>query len=68
VDLSLLVAIGVAAVAYLGLVVVFPEPRYVFGPEGPRGVPASDAPLPPVVDDHKASAHRASRRTTVLED
>jgi purine-cytosine permease-like protein len=68
VDLSLLVAIGVAAVAYLALIVVFPEPRYVFGPDGPRGVPASDAPLPAVVDDHKASVHRAGRRTSVLED
>jgi purine-cytosine permease-like protein len=68
VDLSLLVAIGTAAIVYLVLIIAFPEPRYVFGPEGPRGVPASDAPLPEVVDDHRASEHRAKRRTTVLED
>src|SRR4051812_35427368 len=68
VDLSLLVAIGVAAVAYVGLIIAFPEPRYVFGPDGPRGVPASDAPLPEVVDDHKASVHRASKRTTSVGD
>jgi hypothetical protein len=68
VDLSLLVAIGVAAVAYVALIVIFPEPRYVFGPEGPRGVPAGDAPMPAVVDDHKASVHRANRRTTPAED
>jgi purine-cytosine permease-like protein len=65
VDLSLLVAIGVAAVAYVALIVAFPEPRYVFGPDGPRGVPSSDAPMPRVVDDHRASTHRARRRTTV---
>jgi purine-cytosine permease-like protein len=65
VDLSLVVAIGVAAVAYLLLIVVFPEPRYVFGPEGPRGVPSTDAPMPEVVDDHRASAHRSRRRVSV---
>lgn len=64
VDLSLLVAIGVAAVAYVALIVAFPEPRYVFGPEGPRGVPSADVPVPEVVDDHRASVHRARRRTS----
>jgi purine-cytosine permease-like protein len=63
VDLSLVVAIGVAAVAYVALLYVFPEPRYVFGPDGPRGVPASEGPMPEVTDDHRASEHRARKRT-----
>jgi purine-cytosine permease-like protein len=62
VDLSLVVSIGLAAVIYLALLFAFPEPRYVFGPAGPRLVPASDAPLPPVVDDPRASTHRVGRR------
>lgn len=36
VDLSLLVAIGSAAVLYVGALILFPEPDYVFGPKGPR--------------------------------
>ena len=63
IDLSLLVSIGLAAVIYLGMLFAFPEPRYVFGPEGPRGVPASDGEAPAVVDDPRASVHRAGRRT-----
>jgi purine-cytosine permease-like protein len=62
VDLSLVVSIGLAAVIYLVLLFAVPEPRYVFGPAGPRLVPASDAPLPPVVDDPRASTHRVGRR------
>ncbi|MGQ7295985.1 purine-cytosine permease family protein [Quadrisphaera sp. KR29] len=62
VDLSLLVSIGLAAVIYVALLFAFPEPRYVFGPDGPRLVPAADLPLPPVVDDPRASAHRTGRR------
>ncbi len=58
VDLSLVVALGMAAVSYLVLLFVFPEPGFVFGPQGPRGVPSKDAPVPEVVDDHGASVHR----------
>lgn len=36
VDLSLIVAIGSAAVLYIGALLLFPEPDYVFGPKGPR--------------------------------
>ncbi|MEU8244158.1 cytosine permease [Actinoplanes missouriensis] len=48
VDISLPVSIGTAALAYLILIFVSPEPRYVFGPDGPRGVPSSaeHEPLP----------------------
>jgi purine-cytosine permease-like protein len=63
VDLSLLVAIGLAAVVYVVLLFVFPEPRYVFGPEGPRFVPSADTAMPPVEDDHRASAHRVRARS-----
>jgi purine-cytosine permease-like protein len=62
IDLSLLVSIGLAAVIYTALLFAFPEPRYVFGPQGPALVPAADGEAPPVVDDPRASAHRAARR------
>jgi purine-cytosine permease-like protein len=62
VDLSLLVALGAAAVIYVGALYLFPEPRYVFGPEGPRWVPASDAVEPEIVDDAGASVHRVRAR------
>jgi hypothetical protein len=64
IDVSLPVSLGSAAVIYLALLYAFPEPRYVFGPEGPRWVPAADGETPPVVDDPRASVHRAGRRTT----
>ncbi|MFD0522384.1 cytosine permease [Paractinoplanes durhamensis] len=49
VDISLLVSIGTAAVAYAILLFAFPEPRYVFGPEGPLGVPSADGAEPEIV-------------------
>ncbi|SDS89932.1 purine-cytosine permease family protein [Actinoplanes derwentensis] len=64
VDISLPVSIGLAAVLYLGMLFLFPEPRYVFGPDGPRLVPARDAEMPAVVDDHTASEHRVKTRTS----
>jgi purine-cytosine permease-like protein len=62
IDVSLPVSLGLAAVVYLALLYAFPEPRYVFGPEGPNGVPAADGEAPAVVDDPHASVHRAGRR------
>lgn len=62
VDISLLVSIGTAAVVYLALIFAFPEPRYVFGPDGPLGVPAADGEMPEIVDDHDASSHRVRAR------
>jgi purine-cytosine permease-like protein len=62
VDLSLLVAIGMAAAVYLALLVAFPEPRYVFGPQGPRWVPSLAADAPEIMDDASASAHRVRAR------
>ena len=49
VDISLPVGLAVAAVLYLTLLRTFPEPRAVYGPEGPRLVRASDAPVPPIM-------------------
>jgi hypothetical protein len=48
--------------AAVGLLVAVPEPRYVFGPDGPRWVPSADVAPPPVVDDESASAHRVRAR------
>jgi purine-cytosine permease-like protein len=64
VDISLPVSIGTAAIVYLVMIYAFPEPRYVFGPDGPRGVPSVDSPMPEVVDDHTAGPRRASARST----
>ncbi len=57
VDISLPVALGVAAVLYLGMLFLVPEPRYVFGPDGPRWVPSREAEMPAVVEDANASSH-----------
>lgn len=48
VDISLPVALPVAAVLYLALLWTFPEPRAVYGPDGPRLVRTSDASVPPI--------------------
>ena len=62
VDISLPVAIGLAAAIYLTMLFVAPEPRYVFGPDGPRLVPSRDGVPPEVVEDPNASAHRQIAR------
>jgi purine-cytosine permease-like protein len=48
-DLSLLAALVLPAILYPALLYLSPEPRAVFGPMGPRGVPASAATIAPVV-------------------
>jgi purine-cytosine permease-like protein len=58
VDISLPVAIGLAAVLYLAMLFLAPEPRYVFGPEGPRWVPTREGEPPAVVEDPNASSLR----------
>lgn len=47
---------------YLGLLTVFPEPRAVYGPDGPRFVRASDTPVPPITstDEEPAPAPAAA--------
>ncbi len=49
VDVSLVAAVFMPAILYPLLLHIFPEPRGIFGPHGPRGVPALDVPLAPVV-------------------
>ncbi|WP_055554834.1 cytosine permease [Streptomyces sp. NBRC 110028] len=49
-DISLPVGLALAAVSYLGLLTAFPEPRAVYGPDGPRLVRASAAGTPPITD------------------
>jgi hypothetical protein len=68
VDISLPVTIATAAVLYLVLLFVVPEPHYVFDPAGPLLVPTSEGEPPAVEDDPRASAHRADRRTSSLQE
>jgi hypothetical protein len=67
VDISLPVAIGLAAALYLALLFLAPEPRYAFGPDGPRWVPAREAEASAVVEDPNASAHRQILRNRKSE-
>jgi purine-cytosine permease-like protein len=60
VDLSLIVAIGSAAVLYLGALIIFPEPKFVFDGNGPRLVPASDRAMQEIVVDHNSTAAKAA--------
>lgn len=48
VDISLPLSLVLSALLYLSLLRLFPEPRAVFGPAGPRWVPARDAEVPPI--------------------
>jgi purine-cytosine permease-like protein len=48
-DLSLLAALVLPAILYPALLYLAPEPRAVFGPDGPRGVPASTSAIAPVI-------------------
>lgn len=53
--------LGVAALLYLALLSLFPEPREVYGPQGPRLVRASNTPVPPITDDVPAPVAAAER-------
>lgn len=50
VDISLPTALVTAGVLYVILLRVFPEPRGVYGPRGPRFVPAKDVPVAGIED------------------
>lgn len=50
VDISLPLSLVLSTFVYIGLLWLFPEPRGVFGPDGPRWVPASDVPVAPISD------------------
>lgn len=47
-DLSLLAALLLPALIYPLLLHLLPEPRIVFGPDGPRGIPATEQAVVPV--------------------
>jgi purine-cytosine permease-like protein len=49
VDVSLLAALCLPALLYPILLRIFPEPRAVYGPSGPRAVRANETPVSPVV-------------------
>nr|WP_313896500.1 cytosine permease [Streptomyces sp. GC420] len=49
-DISLPLGAAVAGVLHLVLLRVFPEPREVFGPAGPRWVGAADTPVAPITE------------------
>jgi purine-cytosine permease-like protein len=55
-DLSLLAALVLPAILYPLCLAVFPEPRAVFGPEGPRLVRATDEPVAPVTKARRRAA------------
>ncbi|MFI7697457.1 purine-cytosine permease family protein [Nonomuraea sp. NPDC049480] len=50
VDVSLPVGLAVAGVLYLALLTAFPEPREVYGPDGPRLVRTADTPILPILE------------------
>jgi cytosine/uracil/thiamine/allantoin permease len=60
VDLSLVTAIGTAAVLYLLSLFIWPEPDYVFGPKGPRLVPSRKGATPEVAHNPGSAAAKAA--------
>jgi purine-cytosine permease-like protein len=64
IDVSLLAALCLPALLYPALLFVFPEPRGVFGPLGPRGTRAVDVALAPVVERYR---RRSAIDTNSLE-
>jgi purine-cytosine permease-like protein len=53
IDLSIPVSIGLAAVLYPAVLLLWPEPADVYGPDGPRFVRAAAPKNTPVVDEKK---------------
>lgn len=56
VDISLPLSLVLAALIYLVLLRAFPEPRAVFGPGGPRWVPAREVAVPAISEPEAAPA------------
>lgn len=64
IDLSLVSAVVAGGVLYLAALWIWPEPRYVFGVDGPRGVPASDGlPQAVTLDPSSTAARVAAARS-----
>lgn len=53
-DVSLLAALVLPAILYPICLYLFPEPRAVFGPDGPLFVRSSDTPIAPIVAARKS--------------
>jgi purine-cytosine permease-like protein len=51
VDASLPAALLLSFVLYSALLLVFPEPRHAYGPDGPRLVPTTDRPVTPITGE-----------------
>ena len=58
VDVSLLVAVVLPTLLYPALLFSWPEPRGVYGPRGPRIVPAVETPIAPVRRVLPSRAHK----------
>ncbi|UNB50813.1 cytosine permease [Mycolicibacterium sp. YH-1] len=63
VDVSFFFTFVVTGVVFYALLVVFPEPRYVHGSQGPRWVPVTDHPSPPIEGGRRASEADATPTT-----
>lgn len=51
VDISLIVGLCLAAVLYLGMLFIWPERRFLYGPKGPRWVPVREGgEIPPITN------------------
>ncbi|MBG6214208.1 MAG: cytosine permease [Cryobacterium sp.] len=59
-DLSLIVAVVAGAVLYLGALWIFPEPRYVFGPDGSRLIPSIPGIPQAIETDHDSTAAKVA--------
>ncbi|MEV8022104.1 cytosine permease [Streptomyces sp. NPDC086554] len=61
-DISLPLGAAVAAIVHLLLLTAFPEPRAVYGPQGPRWVRAADTAVAPITDAVSGPARGEERR------
>jgi purine-cytosine permease-like protein len=64
IDLSIPVGLGVAAVLYPVLLVVFREPADAFGPDGPRAVPVGPAAAIPITTVDKPGLTTSTEEVT----
>ncbi|MEU3611887.1 cytosine permease [Streptomyces sp. NPDC006872] len=60
IDIGLPLSLAVAAVLYLTLLRIFPEPRAVYGPQGPRLARTVDVPVPPITGPGTRADERAA--------
>jgi len=68
VDVSFFFTFIVTGIVYYVLLVVFPEPRYVHGPAGPRWVPTKAVVSPPITNGVRASTTSRHPAATSVGD